>query len=169
MKKLIIISALVLASPVIGVIIWAAGMTTYDMVAHPAEFEARFQARRAQEKIEQEAQQAAEARAAANAPPAAFPDPRTGFFGGMDPEVCVAPQLEVEDRLKSGSGSFEICRIRTVSADHKRVVIIGRVTSTNSFNAKVRTGYTAELIKKANAKPGDRGWDTWLVTSLEFD
>jgi hypothetical protein len=107
---------------------------------------------------------------ASSAQPDAFPDPRgNGGAFDMDTAVCVAPQMEVEDRLKSGSGSFEICRILSVSADHKKVVIAGRVTSTNSFNAKIRTAYTAELVKKPDAKPSDTHGDSWLVTSLEFD
>jgi hypothetical protein len=77
--------------------------------------------------------------------------------------------MAVEDRLKSGSGSFETCRILTVSADNKTVTILGRVTATNSYNAKIRTAYTATLVKKPDAKPGDTDWNTWRITSLAFD
>jgi hypothetical protein len=106
---------------------------------------------------------------ASSAQPDAFPDPRNGSFG-IDVSVCVAPQMEVEDRLKSpGSGSFEVCRILSVSPDHKTVVIAGSVTATNSFNAKIRTAYTATLVKKPDAKPGDTDWNTWRVASLAFD
>jgi hypothetical protein len=72
-----------------------------------------------------------------------------------DPEwntVCAIAQIYIEDRVKSpGSESFSGCHIVSVSGDKKTVVVAGSVTAANSFNARIRSNYTASIMKKPEA------------------
>jgi hypothetical protein len=108
------------------------------------------------------AAQAAAAQAAAiAAEPLRDPD-----LGGL----CVAAQMYIEDRLKSpGSGSFDICRILSISADKKTAFIDGNFTATNAFNAKIRSSYTATLVRKPGAPAREDKSDTWRIASLQTE
>ena len=81
--------------------------------------------------------------------------------------VCAMTQVEIEDRLKSpGSGSFEGCRIVSISDDKKKVAVMGYVTAANAFNAKIRQPYAAIVVRKPNAPPDEDNPSTWDVAKL---
>jgi hypothetical protein len=81
--------------------------------------------------------------------------------------VCAVTQVEIEDRLKSpGSGSFEGCRMVSVSDDKKKVVVMGYVTATNAFNAKIRQQYAAIVVRKPDAPRDEDHSSTWNVAKL---
>jgi hypothetical protein len=82
--------------------------------------------------------------------------------------VCAVAQIYIEDRLKSpGSGSFDICRIVSLSEDKTTVVIAGNFTATNAFNAKIRSSYAATLVRKPEALPTEDNFGTWRIASLQ--
>lgn len=90
-----------------------------------------------------------------------------------DPEwstVCAVAQIYIEDRVKSpGSESFSGCHIVSVSVDKKTVVVAGSVTAANSFNARIRSNYTASIVKKPEARPRNNDFSAYRVLSIVTD
>lgn len=84
--------------------------------------------------------------------------------------VCAVAQIYIEDRVKSpGSESFSGCHIVSVSADKKTVVVAGSITAANSFNARIRSNYTASIVKKPEAPPRNNDFSAYVVSSIVTD
>jgi hypothetical protein len=84
--------------------------------------------------------------------------------------VCAVAQIYIEDRVKSpGSESFSGCHVVSVSADKKTVVVAGSVTAANSFNARIRSSYTASIMKKPEALPRNNDFSAYRVSSIVMD
>jgi hypothetical protein len=84
--------------------------------------------------------------------------------------VCAVAQIYIEDRVKSpGSESFSGCHVVSVSADKKTVVVAGSVTAANSFNARIRSNYTASIMKKPEALPRNNDFSAYHVSSITMD